>query len=542
MSKQIEKEDFDALAYVKTTFSNLSDQNIRSTIDKINSKIMQTKTESKTTIRNHFDKFIQCAVLVDKLRAADLSAAASVAERYAMLVNRYIDGFRRHVENAKIDSEEQMNDIRRNKIRKKYVAVFELNDALNTHLDGGDYKSFVDVYGRAKILAERSNSRYLMELFESSKVLKINFLNRMAEIIESPDSSLAEISDAFKFYFKIDGGDKSFAENTLLVNIKYLLSRILDDIDSDNEGSNNNLTDDFNADSTEKIKNCDLTFLDDLGLYIIKLLKCTDSFFIEKQVIDIFIEKIIYLVHYGTNYKIFLTKIRRIGDELTGMVNEDVRIHFLNGVSMIEDKILCFIWRDAEETVVNLLTNREPPIYRIDSTIIIRDFEYLLRTSVDLRISREKIKRALIVALDTMIDPKRSNVAKDSYPEFVENVYLLRKNFDLVADKCTRYGIYIVIDELKIDNDRILSLAVDKLNFKPKDTYLLVLATKIIFMYPTAYRDVFKKCSSKFGDSKVVKSYIGHLLVYGDSKKLAANLDKEVSANLDKQFGFLREL
>ncbi|KAG0441611.1 hypothetical protein DMUE_0916 [Dictyocoela muelleri] len=528
MSGNIENDDFDALSYVKNIFSNHSESEIRSTMDKINTKIIKTKNESKMVVKKHFNKFIQCVLLIDKLKSEDLLSAAKVAKRYEKLTDKYLESFKKHVENAKIDSKEQLNELKRDKIKKKYSILFDLKESLDKYFENGDYKSFTETYMKAKFIAVKSNSEYLMDLFESVKSTKIRFLNKMAEIIENPDSSIEEISDAFKYYFKIEGGDKSFAENTLLVNIKYLFSKFLDDYgeiipvtENDTEISEN--------DDKNEFKNYDLNFLDDLGVYLVKLLKFTDSFFIEKQIIDIFFEKIMFLVHYGVNYKIFLIKVRRIGSDLKDVADEDVRIYFMNCIEKVEDLILGFLWRDFEEIVVRFLNMN----CRAKNSYFNNDLDYLLKESFEMGISRDKIKKLSISCLKNMTNPSSSQTIRKNLPEFVENTYKLRNNFSILRGKFSKYGIDIDIEDIEINFDKILKIAIEKLLFKENDSYLLMLATKIIFFYPLAHKDIFKKSTEKFGNSKVVLNYLGNLLgKNGDNKK----------TGLDKQFSFLRKM
>lgn len=530
MDNELQNPNFEPMEYVKKYYSNYSEDEIRNTINKLDTLIMKDQNQTKMLVKSNFNNFIRCKILIDDLKKENLSSTIKNSKMFEKSAEEYLKRFELHLRNAKIDKKESENEKEREKIRKKYQIIFELKKNLTETLDENNYKKFVEIYCKARNIKEKINDEYITELFNQSHLLKIRFLDKMAEIIENAESSIEEISLAFKYHFLIEGGDRNSIGNTLLVNIKYFLSKFINTgkLISNDIGI-------MNMYDTEKVPRYDLNVLDEIGMYLLKILKCVNTFYIEKQVIEIFFKNVLSIIYYGSEYKIILSKLKRFSKDITEITSNEISFHFIDGINKIEEKILRCIWKDSELIIVNFLYDRKTKYTKITDNDIqstCKNFESLFKDSISTGIDLKKVKSIWIDSLNKMCDSDKSIYSKYNYSEFIENVYKLKKDFEKVKKIGEKYKIYIKKEDLEIDETKILNILIAKINFILSDSYLLMLSAKIIFEFPCAYPYIFKKCAKKFGNSNTIKYYIGHLIDNQGGGK---------SDIFDGQYKFLKE-
>lgn len=472
-------EDFDINEYITGMFSNSSEKDISNAMNLLQKTIILNRSQSKTLIKKHFSKFVECNTVLEKIMK-DLKHR-SIPSAYIKHQCSNISSKMQKIESFEEEESKENGSNIRTLLQSNY----------------NNFAEFARIYRGIK-----DKNMYQAE--------KVTFLNFLMEKIESQGCFVADVTKYFELYFEVED-DNSKSEkfyNTLLVCFKYQLSLIYV-VNSDFNLFFNNLLrvalSFFKFMKSEQIKKAGL---EDIFRNIQEQLgKYKNSIKVPKEKGTPHRCNCLVLRSTGCNQvtkdgvrskkpkrqlimaKIFMRKVAELRLSLSKFLSTAMQSFISGQIEKSKEIWISIIFMELKTIEGHLFYKEMSDMFNSRRDCLVRStIEYLF-------FILDKVETCNIKRYE-LVEVVKSNLQKESYDAIRENVFK---------------GVYLVlgrtqtIEVLKEIQRRLLrTIAEFMVPFCNNDTSCLIIATRIMLRAPNSWKRILLYSKNVFEERKAV--------------------------------------
>jgi hypothetical protein len=474
--KTLDKK-FDMLSVINKTYADSSEYDLNDTLIYLSKSISQTKLKNKDLVKSNFSKFVECRIVLEEIledirnKGLDKDFSSDIFVNIKYVKSKF----------KKVNREDDTNRERKIIIMNKYKTLFNIKALLQSNINNAE--RFTDIYKQGKIQYEEvKNSKFIQNIWESIKDIRIAFLERLYNQIINEDKNYMEILYVFDLYFQIDENktDRKIM-NTLLVNFK---EKCLD-IPFQNKG----------------------IFLKEINYFFLKTIVHLDKELQKEAVIHLF--KKIKIIFSRSKYEFIKIWLIRYKILLPDDLDLEVRsVYTVNLKSLKKDVIYNLLDRD------NLYE-----MYKKIEELLENDEIYLLNQRL-LQVIEDEAKK---------INLDNSEMIKKYFDELDKFDEYLKDDRDDFYDLKRR----ILNTELKKQIKELSTFLIKNQNKQKKLMEILRVVDKL----PNFYEIILKGVLPILENDKCLFYYVAHILKI-ESPSLNMQQENEVDS-LKRQFGFL---
>lgn len=534
MQKELSDKIFEDKNFKVTDYFNkvCLDKDIYSLNDlliELNKDIQSQEINKRSIVKDNFSKFILCKSVLDKIKNSNsidktCMELESLSRRSENLVSKYAE----LVKKAEIDVKDEENENFKSKIQAKYYLIFNAKEILTNFLETKNYAEFVKSYKKIKRLHFKlSKSEHINSLYLEARKIKNALLDILLGLITKLETPIEDILTYFEYILNLYNFSKKEKtkknqkiQNTLLVNIKIFIK--------------------------VKCSNLEITEVDQIFTYFVKVLKMVNKYFIEDLIIKSFFENIEEMFENSKNknfvkIKIFLSKLGDLKSIMQNELQNTSSIIFVKNYKILEEKVCAKFWKNSLKILRNDLKKNE----RNFNKKIISSFEVF-----SAKIVKKKIEKSLMkfIDFDTYLKKIFTNDHKKKFDdfklliEFLEDISDIQYKIDEIKSDLRIFNqnfdfIFLNNFYLKLEKQEILAFA----KIEIKDIYTnfqtLVAATKLKRKLPKSFNKLLVVKKEIFLKNDILKYFLDKKIERNEIEIKNKNEIKE----LRNDFEFLLE-